>query len=201
MPNRAAVPRTARACIPVMITRSTCSGDSSVIFNVSFHAWSTSGAYMISPNRSSHCRERAEPGVRHRSRNSSVALAPPRYSAMTDPSASLPTRTAAAPSPPCASSELVGKPERRSEATTSTLLLASSALRSAPGPERSAPPKSKAPTFASSRSAACIVDALFLSRYAGSAVANHNALGQASECADRSASRAASTPIVVVSSS
>ena len=54
-----------------------------------------------------------------------------------------------------------------SEVTTSTAPLPSSAVRSAPTPERSAPPKSNAATSVSSRSAAWIVDALFLSRYAG----------------------------------
>ena len=39
--------------------------------------------YCISPKRSSHCFERASPGVRQRSRNSSVADPAPRYSAST----------------------------------------------------------------------------------------------------------------------
>ena len=68
-------------------------------------------------------------------------------------------------------------------------------------PERSAPPKSNAATSVSSRSAACNVDALFLSRYAGDAVENHSAVGVTPAGALRSASRAASTPMVVVSSS
>ena len=53
----------------------------------------------------------------------------------------------------------------------------------------------------SSRNAAWSVDALFLSAYAGVAVENHNASGVAPAGALRNASRAASTPIVVVSSS
>ena len=48
-----------------------------------FHACSTSGAYVTSPNFSSHDATAAEPGVRQRSMNSSVALAAPRNSAMT----------------------------------------------------------------------------------------------------------------------
>ncbi len=76
-----------------------------------------------------------------------------------------------------------------------------SAVRSAPTPDRNAPPKSNADTSVSSRSAACNVDALFLSRYAGDAVENQSAPGAVPAGALRSASRAASTPIVVVSSS
>ena len=82
-----------------------------------------------------------EPGVRQRSMNSSVALAPPRYSAMTAPSllvADEQRAGAVAESP--ASSPLVGRPVRRSEVTTSTVPLPSSAARSAPiaGAQRAA---------------------------------------------------------------
>ena len=103
------MPRTARACMPVTMRRSTWSGESSAAFSAAFHACSASGAYFTSPKRSSQARDRCEPGARHRSMNSSVALAPPRYSAMTGPSASEPTMIAAAPSPPCDSSALVGQ--------------------------------------------------------------------------------------------
>ena len=41
------------------------------------------GRSACSPKRSSHCFERGSPGVRHRSRNSSVTEAPPRCSAST----------------------------------------------------------------------------------------------------------------------
>ena len=65
--------RTARACEPVTITRSTCSGFSSAAFNAAFHACSPSGTYFVSPKRSSQTFERRSPGWRHRSMNSSVA--------------------------------------------------------------------------------------------------------------------------------
>ncbi len=67
-------------------------------------------------------------------------------------------------------------------------------------PERSAPPKSKAPTSPGSRNAAAPAVALVLSRYAGCEVANHNESG-VRPTAPRRASLAASTPSVVVSSS
>ena len=51
------------ACMPVTIRRSTWSGESSAAFSAAFHACSTSGAYFTSPKRSSHARERREPGA------------------------------------------------------------------------------------------------------------------------------------------
>ena len=65
---------------------------------------------MTSPKRSSQARERSPPGRRQRSRNSSVAIPAPRYSAITGPSVSSPMSTAAAPSPPAASSAEVASP-------------------------------------------------------------------------------------------
>ena len=88
-----------------------------------------------------------------------------------------------------------------SDESASTQPLPSSAARSAPTPERSAPPKSSADTDVSSRSAAWIADALFLSRYAGLAVENHSVSIVVPSGAERRARRAASTAIVVVSSS
>ncbi len=111
-------PFTARACGPTTATRSICSADTPAALRASFHACSPSGTYSTSPNFSSHCFVRPSPGVRHRSRNSVVALAPPRYSATSTPSPSSPISTAAAPSPPADSSALPGRPVRMSAATT-----------------------------------------------------------------------------------
>ena len=108
--------------------------------------------------------------------------------------------TAAAASPPDDSSPLVGWPSRMSALTTSTGWPGRSAARNAPTLDRIAPPKSNAATSESRRSAAWIAVAFVLSRYAGAAVANVSARGSAPG-ALFSASRAASTPIVVVSSS
>ena len=75
---------------------------------------------------------------------------------------------------PADSSGLVGRPVRRSEVTTSVVPAPSSATRSAPTPERTAPPRSSAAQSESRRSAAWIAVALVLSRYAGSAVENQS---------------------------
>ncbi len=120
---------------------------------------------------------------------------------MTGPVPASPTSSAAAASPPADSSGLVGRPVRRSEATTSVVPTPSSATRSAPTAERAAPPKSSAVASESSRSAAWIAVAFVLSRYAGSAVENQRPSTWVPSGAARSASRPASTPIVVVSSS
>ena len=66
-------------------------------------------------------------------------------------------------------------------------------------PERAEPVMSNAPTFAGRSSAACTAVALFLSRYAGSVVAKNTAPGTTELLP--SATRPASTPMVVVSSS
>ncbi len=192
--------RTARGWGPATMRWSTWSGESSADFSAAFHASSPSGTYFVSPNRSSHAFERGSPGSRQRSMNSSVVVPTPRSSASTGPSSSEPTRIAAAASPPADSSALVGRPLRSSELTTSTDGPPINAASSAPFAERTAPPKSYAGTVRSSRSTACMVVALVLSRYAGDAVANASAPGSTPP-ADASASRAASTPIVVVSSS
>ena len=174
-PSRFVNDRTARACNPVTTTRSTWAGVRPDALSAAFHACSPSGTYFVSPNRSSQTLERWSPGVRQRSRNSSVAVPLPRYSAMTgtEPSAS-PTSSAAAPSPPADSSGPVGRPVRRSDVTTKVVPWPSSAIRSAPTPERAAPPRSSAGQSVSSRSAPWIAVAFVLSRYAGSAVANQS---------------------------
>ena len=74
------------------------------------------------------------------------------------------------------------------------------AVRSVPMPERSAPPMSRAPTDGARRSAAWIAVALVFSRYAGVDVANHSE-STSTFAALRRALRAASAPMVVVSSS
>ena len=113
---------TARPCMPVTATWSTWSALSPAVFRADSHASAPSGTYRVSPNRSSQTLERRSPAVRHRSRNSSLTEAPPRYSAITGvPGASSPTRTAAAPSPPADSSADVGRPSRRSARTTSVV--------------------------------------------------------------------------------
>ena len=91
------------------------------------------------------------PGARHRSTNSSVADAPPRYSAITGaPGPSSPTSKAAAPSPPADSSAaagqavaLVGQHDERGPRAAAA---PARAAARAPMPERSAPPKSRAAT-------------------------------------------------------
>src|SRR4029453_957025 len=136
-----------------------------------------SGTYLVSPKRSSHCFTFASPGVRQRSTNSSVADAAPTSSAITGAVSSSPTRKADAPSPPAASSVLVGRPPRRPALTTSTGSRLSGAARRDPTPERTAPPVWIAGELWSRRSAAWIVVALVFSRYAGLAVANHSDRG------------------------
>ena len=130
-----------------------------------FHACSTSGAYLTSPKRSSHARERREPGARQRSMNSSVALAAAEvlgdHGAVVVGADDAPRRRRRRPAPRRRSwaGRRAGRRRRRARDP-----LPSSAARSAPTPERSAPPKSNAATSVSSRSAAWIADALFLSR-------------------------------------
>jgi hypothetical protein len=68
-------------------------------------------------------------------------------------------------------------------------------------PDRTAPPTSPVITDASSPSAAWIAFAFVLSRYGGDAVENSTTPGATSSGAERIASRAASTPIDVESSS
>ena len=63
---------------------------------------------------------RSSPGTRQRSRNSRVAEAPPRYSAITGPLRSSPTSNAAPASPPPPSSGEPAGPVRTSPASTST---------------------------------------------------------------------------------
>ncbi len=158
---------TARACMPVTATWSTWSALTPAAFSADSHASAPSGTYRVSPNRSSQTFERRSPAVRHRSRNSSLTEAPPRYSAITGvPGASSPTRTAAAPSPPADSSPDVGRPSRRSARTTSVVPepAAPRLERRAPDPERMAPPKSKAATWEGWRRAAWMAVALVLSR-------------------------------------
>ncbi len=121
-------------------------------------------------------------------------------SAMTVPSVSLPTRSAAAASPLPASSALPGNPVRTSDVTTSAAAVLLSARPIAPSAERTDPLRSSAGISRSRRSAAWTVVAFVLSRYAGATVENSSISGFAFGTA-RSASRAASTPIVVVSSS
>src|SRR5688572_2678154 len=71
----------------------------------------------------------------------------------------------------------------------------------APTPERTLPSASNALVHPGRSSAAWIAVAFVLSRYAGAVVANHSACGRLPSGAARSARRAASTPIDVVSSS
>ena len=151
--------------MPVTATWSTWSTVIPVVFNADSQASAPSGTYRVSPNRSSHTRERRSPGVRQRSRNSSLTEAPPRYSAITGvPGASSPTRMAAAPSPPADSSVDVGRPSRRSDSTTRVVPAPLRLDRRAPVPDRRAPPKSKAPTSDGWRSAEWMAVALVLSR-------------------------------------
>ncbi len=112
-----------------------------------------------------------------------------------------PISNADPPSPPLASSGPPGRPMRMSDATVRTVPDPASAVRTIPMTERCAPPKSNAPTVSARRSAAWMVVAFVLSTYAGVTVENHSASGLAPSGADLSASRAASNPIVVVSSS
>ena len=128
------------------------------------HASAAAGPKTWAPKRSSHVRERAPPGIRQRSVTSTVRDAPPRYSASTGPSESSPTSTAAAPSPAEASSAPAGRPSRASAATTRSGPRPASAACSAPIPERTAPPKSRADTSGSSRRAAWMAAALVFSR-------------------------------------
>src|SRR5262249_11822812 len=86
-------------------------------------------------------------------------------------------RIAAAPSPPVASSVLVGRPPRVSAVTTSTDPRPSSAARNDPIPDRTAPPVSIAGGSWSRRSAAWIEVALVFSRYDGFAVADPRRVG------------------------
>ena len=127
-------------------------------------AASASGPYTCSPNRSSHTREAAAPGVRHRSRNSAVALPCPMTSASTGmPSSAPPNTKAAAPSPPSRSSALPGSPVRMSASTAMAGPAEAAAATSAPTPERTAPAMSTASASAGSRRAACTAVALVLS--------------------------------------
>ena len=120
-PSRFASARTARACRPgdddpVDLRRAS----SSAAFSAAFHACSPSGTYFVSPKRSSQTFERRSPGRAPAVEELLGGRAAPRYSAMTGPSASSPTSSAAAPSPP---GRLVGarsgRPVRRSAVTTS----------------------------------------------------------------------------------
>ena len=129
-------------------------------------AASASGPYTCSPNRSSHTREAAAPGARHRSRNSAVAQPCPMTSASTGrpAPASAPEKTkAAAPSPPSRSSALPGSPVRISASTAMAGTADWAAATSAPTPERTAPAMSTASASAGSRRAACTAVALVLS--------------------------------------
>ena len=137
--------------------------------------------------------------MRHRSRNSSVAQLNATSSATTSSWSA--HRNAALPSPPSRSSAPPGRPVRTSDSTARTPYGA--ALPSAIGtrPDRTAPPTSPVMTEGSSPSAAWIALAFVLSRYGGDAVENRSTLGVTSSGAARIASRAASTPIEVASSS
>ncbi len=176
VPSRFDSARTARACRPVTITRSTCSGVSPADFRAAFHACSPSGTYFVSPNRSSQTFERRSPGVRQRSRNSSVARAAPevlgdhRCAGVRRRRAARPRRHRPPPRPG-SSGGRCGDPMRRRASVPEP----SSAARSAPTPERAAPPRSRAARSESSRGAAWMAVAFVLSRYAGFAVANHSA--------------------------
>ena len=72
------------------MTRSTFSGLSSADLSASRQALSPRATYFVSPKRSSHTFERASPGVRQRSTNSSVAAARPMCSARRAPSSPSP---------------------------------------------------------------------------------------------------------------
>ncbi len=200
-PSRPASAFTARPWGPVTMSRSTSSGDSSAAFSARFQA---SVAERDVARLAEALLPGPRPGVAGRAPPVDELLggAGPAEELGDDAGAepSSPTRRAAAPSPLADSSPLVGRPERRSDATTSTVPPERRAAASEPTPERTAPPVSMASTSLSRRRAAWMAVALVLSRYAGSAVANHSASGAASP-ADRSSVRAASTPIVVVSSS
>ena len=119
---------------------------------------------------------------------------------MTGPADSSPTRIAAPASPPADSSGEFAGPVRMSAAVTRT---AGSddrrAARSAPTPDRTAEPLSKAAVAAGSRSAAWITVAFVFSAYVGVDVANHSVSG--STVVPFRARRPASTARVVVSSS
>ena len=141
--------------------------------------------------------------MRQRSRNSSVAEPLPEVLGddRARPSPESPTSSAAAPSPPADSSGLVGRPVRRSEVTTSVVPGPSSAMRSAPTPERTAPPRSSA-------GAVRVEPQRRVDRGGVRLVEVRRVRGREPELVDparpgaaRIAARAASTPIVVVSSS
>ena len=128
-----------------------------------------------------------------------MTLAEPRSSATSGPAASSPTTNAAAASPPAASSPLPGNPVRTSAATTSELPGPARPSNSPPTADRTDAPRSNAGTDAPRRNAAWIAVAFVLSAYAGKLVANSNCDGSRSR--SRDASRAASTAMVVESSS
>ena len=121
------------------------------------------------------------------------------YSASNTPCDELPTSNAAAPSPPADSSVDPGRPERRSLDTTSAGASIDSAACSAPTADFTEPLASNAATWLPRRSAAWIVVALVLSRYGTATVLNHSDSG--ATVLRSTAERAASTPIVVASSS
>ena len=118
---------------------------------------------------------------------------------MTGASSSSPNKSAAAASPPPLSSLLVGLPVRRSEITAMEIPGVPRAPDMAASAERAEPPASPAHVSWGKSRAAWIAVALVLSKYAGFAVANH--MDDGVTVLPRRALRAASTPIVVVSSS
>ena len=198
-PRERLTTRAARGWTPVTITRSTPSGPSPADFKASATACSARGTYACSPKRSSHSREWSSPGLRQRSRNSSVATPRPSDSRSAGPSGA--NRKATAPSPPPLSSAPPGRPVRISERTTSVGTAADVAATSAPDPELTDPIMSKAEAPESRSRAAWMAVALVLSRYAGSDVANSTWPTSTPSGAAARHARAASTPIVVVSSS